>query len=232
MSSNVRGFRNLVEDVVDYAVGYQFRRVGVSALPNEPGDPSINPCAVPGDRTYLEKAGAFTFTTGHYDYHASQTVHRVFAETQLELGDRVNSQLTANYEFHGSVSSFDPKVAVRVELAEPLALRASVQTTFRTPSVDDLNEDRSTSLEYVSEAGIYKAVDTFGNSRLQPERALTYNLGLALQLPRLRATADYWNYDFRDVIDVLPVPGVTRLYAARGACDVSAVERIRVENTN
>ena len=241
----------LVENVVDYAVGYQFRRVGVSALPNEPGDLSINPCAVPGDRTCLEKTGAFTFTTGHYEYHDSQTVHRVFAETQLELGDRVNSQLAANYEFHGSVSSFDPKVAVRVELAEPLALRASVQTTFRTPSVDDLNEDRSTSLEYVSEAGIYKAVDTFGNSRLQPERALTYNLGLALQLPRLRATADYWNYDFRDVIDVLPVPGVTRLYAAGGAsraavrefvtcpdgpgtgtCDVSAVERIRVENTN
>ena len=182
---------------------------------------------------------------------ASRIVHRVFAETQLELGDRVNSQLAANYEFHGSVSSFDPKVAVRVELAEPLALRASMQTTFRTPSVDDLNEDRSTSLKYVSEAGIYKAVDTFGNSRLQPERALTYNLGLALQLPRLRATADYWNYDFRDVIDVLPVPGVTRLYAAGGAsraavrefvtcpdgpgtgtCDVSAVERIRVENTN
>ena len=61
----------LVENVVDYAVGYQFRRVGVSALPNEPGDLSINPCAVPGDRTCLEKAGAFTFTTGHYEYHDS-----------------------------------------------------------------------------------------------------------------------------------------------------------------
>ena len=104
------------------------------------------------------------------------------------------------------MSSFDPKLALRVDLAEPLALRASLQTTFRTPSVDDLNEDRSTSLEYVAEAGIYKALDASGNPDLQPERALTYNVGLTLQLPRLRASLDYWDYDFRDIIDIIPPP--------------------------
>ena len=239
------------EEVFEYAVGYQFRRLDVSATPNEAGNLAINPCAVPGDRSCLEKAGAFTFTTGHYEYNDAQTVNRLFAESHLELGHRIHAQIAANYEFHGSVSSFDPKVAVRVELAEQLALRASLQTTFRTPSVDDLNEDRSTSLEYVSEAGIYKALDAHGNSTLEPERALTYNLGLALQLPRLRASVDYWNYDFRDVIDVLPFGGITRLYnmggASRtavqqfvtcpdgkgtGSCDVTAIERIEVRNVN
>ena len=241
----------MVEDVAEYAVGYQFRRLNVSADPNEPGDLSINPCPVLGDKSCLEKAGAFTFTTGHYSYEAAQTVNRFFLESRLQFGERVHAQAAANYEFHGSVSSFDPKVALRVQLAEPLALRASLQTTFRTPSADDLNEDRSTSLEYVNEAGIYKAVDTYGNSELTPERAFTYNVGFTMELARGRVALDYWNYDFRDVIDVLPRAGVTTLYSKGGAsrdavkhlitcpdgtgtgtCDVTAVERIKVTNVN
>ena len=241
----------LVEEVAEYAVGYQFRRLSVSAVPNEAADLALNPCPVPGDRSCLEKVGPFHFTTGFYNYDDAQTVNRFFAETNLEIGDRINGQVAANYEFHGSVRSFDPKVALRVALAGPLALRASVQTTFRTPSVDDLNEDLHTSLEYVSEAGIYKAIDTYGDRNLVPERAFTYNVGVNLQLPRLRASLDYWDYDFRDVIDVLPYAGISRLYdmggssraaiqrfvtcpdgRGTGTCDVQSVERIEVRNVN
>jgi len=234
-----------------YALGYQFRRLAVSGDPNEPGDLSKNPCPVLGDQSCVEKAGAFTFTAGHYAYSDHQTVHRLFAETQVDLGDRIHAQIAANFESHGSVSSFDPKAAVRMEITPELALRGSIQTTMRTPSVDDLNEDFSTSLEWVSEAGIYKALDTKGDSELMPERALTYNVGATVRLPRLRATVDYWSYDFRDVIDVLPAGGVTALYAAggeslaavqdlvtcpdgrgTGTCHVRALERIEVSYVN
>ena len=241
----------LIAGLADYALGYQYRRLDVSATPNAPGDLSINPCSVPGDHSCLEKAGAFTFTTGFYDYHDAQVVHRVFAEVPLELSERVHAHLAANLETHEEVSSFDPKVALRVQVAGPLALRGSLQTTLRTPSVDDLNEDQSTSLEYVAEAGIYKALDSYGNRELEPERALTYNLGVTLELPRVRASLDYWDYDFRDVIDVLPSTGITRLYdmggpsraavqqyitcpdgPGTGTCPVSALERIRVNSVN
>ena len=241
----------LIQDMADYAVGYQFRRVDVSATPNRAGDLTFNPCPVPGDRSCVEKAGAFTFTNGFYPYDDAQTVHRLYGEVPLHLSERVHAHLAANYEFHELASSFDPKVAVRVQLAEALALRGSLQTTFRTPSVDDLNEDQNTGLEYVSEAGIYKAVDTHGNSDLEPEQALTYNVGVALELPRMRATLDYWDYDFQNVIDVVPFSGVTRLYDMGGAsraavqqfvtcpdgrgtgtCDTSALERIEVRHVN
>ena len=241
----------LVEDRADYAVGYQVRRLGVSSAPNQPGDLAINPCPVLGDRSCVEKAGAFTFTSGFYEYEASQVVHRLFAEIPITLSERVNGQVAANYETHDLASSFNPKAAVRVQLADPLALRVSLQTTFRTPSADDLNEDQNTSLEYVSEAGIYKAVDTHGNRDLVPEEALTYNVGLTYEGSRARASLDYWNYDFKNVIDVVPFAGVTRLYDQGGAsrvaiqdlvtcpdgpgtgtCHVSAVERIRVNSVN
>ena len=242
---------NLVEEKAEYAIGYQFRRLTVNADPNDAGDLEITPCPVPGDKSCPDKFGPFHFTGGFFHYHDVQTVHRLFAESRLELGDRIHGQIAANYEFHGSVRSFDPKVAFRVEVAEPLALRASVQTTFRTPSVDDLNTDLNTGLEYVSAAGIYKAIDTFGDSTLVPERAFTYNVGVSLELPRFRASLDYWSYDFKDMIDVLPYEGIASLYAeggsqreavknlvtcpdgkGTGTCDIQSVERIEARFVN
>ena len=244
-------FKGTLTEEAGYALGYQFRRLSVAAEPNAAGDLAVTPCAVPGDRSCSPQVGPFHFTTGFFHYDDAQIVHRLFAESQLEVGDRIHGQVAANYEFHGSVASFDPKVAVRFKLADPLALRASLQTTFRTPSVDDLNEDVNTGLEYVSEAGIYKAIDSYGDGDLVPERAFTYNVGINLELPRVRASLDYWAYDFSDVIDVLPYAGITRLYdmggpdraavqrfvtcpdgAGTGTCDIQSVERIEVRNVN
>ncbi len=239
------------EEALGYAAGYQFRRLSVGATPNAAGDLTATPCPVPGDHSCAEPFGPFHFTTGFFQYEDAQIVHRFFAESQLALGSRIRGQVAANYEFHGSVRSFDPKVALRFDLPGPLALRTSVQTTFRTPSVDDLNEDLNTGLEYVSAAGIYKAVDTYGNHDLVPERAFTYNVGASLELRRMRASLDYWSYDFDDVIDILPYEGIASLYAAggsqreavreyvtcpdgrgTGSCDVQSVERIEARFVN
>ena len=243
--------KGAITEETNLAVGYQFRRVDVAAVPNRAGDLALTPCPVPDDRSCPDQFGPFHFTGGFFHYDDNQTVHRFFAESQLALGQRIRGQVAANYEFHGSVRSFDPKVALRVALAEPLALRASVQTTFRTPSVDDLNEDLNTGLQYVSAAGIYKAIDTYGDKDLVPERAFTYNVGAILQLARLRASVDYWSYDFKDVIDVFPYEGIATLYAAGGSqraavqqfvscpdgrgtgtCDVQSVERIEAGFVN
>ena len=138
----------------------------MSAFPNEPGNLDNNPCAVLGNKDCVEKAGPFTFTAGYYPYEDTQTVHRFFGELPLSLGDNLDAQLAASYEFHDVASSFDPKLAVSYRLSESpnhsLELRGSVQTTFRTPSVDDLNEDQRTSTNWVASTGGWKAIDTRG----------------------------------------------------------------------
>ena len=244
-------------EALGYALGYQFRRFDVSGTPNDPGNQAINPCQVPGDRTCLEQAGPFTFTTGYFPYEDGQTVHRFYGEIPLSFEDRLDVQVAANYEFHDVASSFDPKISVRLNLTESdahqLSLRGSLQSTFRVPSVDDVNTDQITALEYVQEVDVYKAVDTFGNPDLEPERALTGNLGLIFfHYPsRLQATFDYWSYDFRDVINVIPHSSITRLYHEGGAsraavqelvkcpdgwntgtCDSALIERIRIDLIN
>ena len=179
------------------------------------------------------------------------------ARSPINLGDWLDVQFAANYEFHDIASSFNPKVAARVNLSESdnhqLALRGSLQSTFRVPSVDDVNTDQITALEYVQEVDVYKAVDTRGSEDLDPETALTGNVGLILfHYPsRTQATFDFWSYDFRDVINVIPHASITRLYHEGGAsrdaikelvkcpdgwgtgtCSSALIERIRINLTN
>ena len=246
---------SVMDGALNYALGYQFRRFGVNSVPNAPGDVTRNPCPVPEDRSCRYRTGPFTFITGFTPYDDVQTVHRLFGEIPFRFGSRIEAQIAANYEYHSLASSFDPKIAARVRVAASdsyvLSLRGSLQTTFRTPSVDDLNEDVVVSLQYVPESDTYKAIDSYGSAALMPERAFTYNAGAILLLNRARFTVDYWSYDFNDVINSMPFTSITALYAEGGAsrdavkelvtcpggrtdgsCDVTQVERIEVRLVN
>ena len=246
-----------IEDVASYAAGYQFRLLNASGDPNDEGDVTINPCPVIGDTgcSPEDRFGPYAFTNVHRPYDESQTVHRFFAEIPLSLGDRFDTQLAANYEFHDVASSFDPKFGWRYQLAESASqsafLRGSVQTTFRTPSLDDVNKSPLTTLEWINETGAYQAVDRFGSKDLKPERALTYNAGAVLITEAgFDATFDYWSYDFSDVIGSMPHGAITALYAdeankdalkqfivcpdgvGTGTCAASALERVQVDIIN
>ncbi len=246
-----------IEDVASYAAGYQFRLLNATGDPNDEGDVTRNPCPVIGDKSCSEedKFGPYAFTNVHLPYDESQTVHRFFSEIPLRLGSRFDVQLAANYEFHDVASSFDPKFGWRYQLvdspAQSLFLRGSVQTTFRTPSLDDVNESPLTTLEWINETGAYQAVDRIGSKDLRPEQAFTYNAGLALITETgFEATVDYWSYDFSDVIGSMPHGAITALYAVEankdalkqfivcpdglgtGTCEASQLERVQVDIVN
>ncbi len=259
---------NWLPERLDYAFGYQYRSLDVSAIPNAVGNYDRNPCVVPGDRSCVDpatgrqrgaRAGAFTLTTGYYPYGDAQDVHRAFGELSLNaLGG--DMQFAANYELHDETDSFDPKFSGRWRLSSGeghvLSFRTSIQTTFRAPSVDDLNEEVRTTLEFLDTVGTYKAVDAFGSRALLPEQAFTWNLGLVLfASPGIDVTLDYWTYDFDDVIALLPQQEVLRLYAegyggnqatlnavmgrvvcpggvADGSCDPADIERVRIDLIN
>ena len=246
-----------IEDVASYAAGYQFRLLNASGNPNDEGDVTINPCPVVGDETCSaeDRFGPYAFTNVNRPYDESQTVHRFFAEVPLSLGSRFDTQLAANYEFHDVASSFDPKFGWRYQLVESptqsVFLRGSVQTTFRTPSLDDVNESPLSTLEWINETGAYQTVDRFGSKDLKPEQAFTYNAGFVLVTEEgFDATFDYWSYDFKDVIGSMPHGAITALYAdeankealkqfivcpdgiGTGTCAASELERVQVDIIN
>ena len=246
-----------VEDVASYAAGYQFRLLNASGDPNDEGDVTINPCPVVGDDgcSAEDRFGPYAFTNVNRPYDESQTVHRFFAEIPLSLGSRFDTQLAANYEFHDVASSFDPKFGWRYQLVESptqsVFLRGSVQTTFRTPSLDDVNESPLSTLEWINETGAYQTVDRIGSKDLKPEQAFTYNAGFVLVTEEgFDATFDYWSYDFKDVIGAMPHGAITALYAdeankealkqfivcpdgvGTGTCAASELERVQVDIVN
>ena len=246
-----------IEDVASYAAGYQFRLLNASGDPNDEGDVTINPCPVVGDDgcSAEDRFGPYAFTNVNRPYDESQTVHRFFAEVPLSLGSRFDTQLAANYEFHDVASSFDPKFGWRYQLVESptqsVFLRGSVQTTFRTPSLDDVNENPLSTLEWINETGAYQTVDRFGSKDLKPEQAFTYNAGFVLVTEEgFDATFDYWSYDFKDVIGAMPHGAITALYAdeannealkqfivcpdgiGTGTCAASELERVQVDIVN
>ena len=107
-------------------------------------------------------------------------------------------------------------------------MRGSLQTTFRTPSVDDLNTDVRTTLEYLDPVGVYKAIDAYGNTELDPEEAFTYNLGVVLFAnPEIEVTFDFWRYDFKNVIATLPQNDVVRLYGEGYNGDATKLNAVR-----
>ena len=207
---------NWLADVLGYAAGYQFRRFNARGLPNPHGDLSINPCAALGDTSCLTgNFGPFSFINGYNPYDQDQTVHRLFAEFAVNFNDRFDIQAAANYEKYDQASSVDPKLALRWRLSDALTLRASVQTTFRTPSVDDLLDDVPlTATQYISQVGAWIPVDIYGDPSLEPEQAFTYNLGLIVFLDSgIEMTLDYWSYEFDNVIGSLPHDTIDDMYA-------------------
>ena len=209
-----------------------------------------------------DQFGPFLFTNVHRPYEADQRVQRLFGELALAIGPRLDTQVAANYEFYNvagrTVNSFDPKIGGRFQLAEnlhySLAVRGSAQTTFRTPSLDDLNTSPLTTLEWIQQTGAYQAVDRYGSPDLEPERAFTYNAGVILFLEAgIEATVDYWSYDFENVIGSMPYDAITSLYeqgndavsrfiicpagraselAPAARCAASALERVQIDLVN
>ena len=241
-----------LNDNISYAVGYQFRRVSASGRPNDAGNLSLNPCFVPGDTGCAIQTGQFTFTTARNPYDAQQTTHAAFTEFALSLGDRLDAQVAAHYEKYDFADSWDPKVSLIWGLSDIFALRGTVQTSFRTPSLDDVNEDLITLLDWVGASGTWKAIDDRGNAQLVPEEAFTYNIGLTAKDDDsgLEATLDYWSFDFDNPIGTLPHGGLASAYdnpatraavqdrivcpggVADGSCSAIDIERIRVNRIN
>ena len=239
-------------EAVRYAAGYQVRRVSATGRPNEAGDLTRNPCFVPGDTGCAIQTGPFTFTAARTPYDARQTTHAGFLELALGFGERLDAQVAGHYERYEFADSWDPKVSVLWKLSDRFALRGTVQTTFRTPSLDDVNEAVTTTLEPVVEAGSWKAIDDRGSAALVPEEAFTFDLGVTAkdEAAGLEATLDYWSFDFDDPIGVLPHAALTAAYAdpatraavaerivcvggvTDGSCDPTDIERVRVQRIN
>ena len=219
--SGTSGF-SLPGGEVGFAIGGQYRknyyRRDYSPINNLqffpcPGSP-LNPATTCNPQT-----GALGFLGTNNNARSDADVYAVFAELQLPITDAIQAQLSARYEDYGGAvgSTFDPQARVKFQITDWLAIRGGAGTTFRGPPPQNLSGNL-TSLQVIGTA--FRAIDITGNPDLTPESATTYNAGVLLDTGVLRASVDYFRYDFDGPLESEPVSGIVNaLFGANGTAN-------------
>ncbi|MCR9276403.1 MAG: TonB-dependent receptor [Pseudomonadaceae bacterium] len=213
---------------IGWAAGIQTRNEKYELKPDAINDLSINPCPFRdpasitlGHTASLDCAsptGLFAFLSGTAPADTERTVYGGFVELALPFSDRLDAQFALRFEDYGGDvgSTVDPKVAIRFQATDAIALRGSVSSTFRGPPQNFLT-GRSTSLQFVGPVNAFKAVDTLGNDALDPEKAITSNLGIIFDFDRFYGSLDYWRFDFEDPFQIESFNSILTAYG-NNAC--------------
>jgi iron complex outermembrane receptor protein len=196
---------------VGWAIGGQYRKNWYDAAYDSLSDLTKTPCIdTPnaGVTNCSVRNGPFTFLGGATPASLSGDTYAAFGELSLPVTDKLQVQGAARYEDYGNKggSTFNPKVSVRWQVIDQFAIRGSIGTTFRAPPLTSLDPGQVTSLQFLG--GAFRAVDIVGNPGLQPEKATTYSVGGIFKLGQLRATVDYFNFDFKNPLVTEPVGGM------------------------
>lgn len=205
---------------VAWAMGAQYRENGLKTELTDLQNLALNPCVDSpdgGPNTCTAPTGPFVFLGGAFENDLSGDVYAVFGELRLPFTESFEAQLAARYEDYGGATgdTFDPKLSLRWQVGDWLALRGSVGTTFRGPPINVIGEGSVTSLQNI--AGTFRAVDTFDNPSLEPESATTFNVGTIIRSGGFSASVDYWSFDFDNPIVVEPVSGLVNALFPNGA---------------
>jgi iron complex outermembrane receptor protein len=196
---------------VAWAFGGQFRENGYERDPNDASDLTLLPCAASPvnpnatctNNGQLVGTGPFSFQGALTGYDLSQEVYGVFGELSLPFTDSFQAQLAVRYEDYGGGigDTIDPKLALRWQVADFLALRGSISTTFRAPQETAVVPGFIVSSAFTPAAGGYKPYRTNNNPDLKPETATAFNVGAITKFGGFSASLDYWSFDFEDVIE-------------------------------
>ncbi|MDO8900811.1 MAG: TonB-dependent receptor [Phenylobacterium sp.] len=206
---------------VGWALGAQHRTNGFSREVNDINNIALNPCPEEGVTNCVTGRGngVFGFLGPLSEQDLEGNVWAAFGELQVPITDALSMQLAVRHEEHsnGVGSTTNPKVALRWQVTDWLALRGSAGTTFRAPTQSNLLPDANTTQAFITQTSGYRAFDTFGNPNLQPETANTYNLGAIFRLGGFNATIDYWAFDFQDTIEAESGAGLLSTIFPNGA---------------
>ena len=226
---------------VAWAAGGQYRRAEFESQFNDLSNALVTPCVNTPDYgvtncTGSVRNGPFLFLGQGTPVSLSQDVYAFFGELNLPVTTKLDAQLAARYEDYGGAvgSTFNPKGTLRFQATDWLALRGSVGTTFRGPSNVTLAPSSVTSLQSI--LGVFRAVDIYGNPKLNPEKATTASVGAILTTGNLHSNLDYWSYDFTDPIVAEPVAGLVNALFPNGTgavnnCGIAAYAAIQARFT-
>lgn len=146
-----------------------------------------------------------------------------FVEFSAPILDNLELSAALRYEDFGSSTgnTTDPKVTLRWEPLEEIALRGSYSTSFRAPSILQTSTPLISSAANIIDpfsgtpgqcngsSAVVARVNSSGNPDLKPEKSKNYNLGVAVSpVSGFQASLDYWRYNYTDIIGLVSAQSI------------------------
>jgi iron complex outermembrane recepter protein len=242
---------------VGWAFGAQYRWNEDKSEYGDLFNNRINPCvdSIDDDLPVCgAPAGPLIFFGSNSNSTFTRDVYAVFGEAHFPIVDSLGATVAVRFEDYGGDigSTTDPKLSLRWQALDWLALRASVGTTFRAPGLQASDPECQTGVANIN--GQYRAVQTCGNANLKPESADTFNVGILIDAGNFSASLDYFDFKFQDELTIETAASVfaamfptattsrcgdpafaalqARFQFAGDACSAGNVLRINVLNVN
>ncbi|MDB5695185.1 MAG: TonB-dependent receptor [Sphingomonas bacterium] len=194
---------------VKFGIGGQYRHTWLDISYGANSNIVQNPCRespINGNTNPLACSGgaapngAFAFLGTGRNNVLNGGIYAVFGELQIPVFDALDIQLGARFEDYGGQtgSTFNPQARARFQALPWLAFRGGIGTTFRGPTLPNLDPNRVTALQLIGSA--FRPVDVFGNPALKPEKSTNYSGGILLSGGGFSASLDYYRYKLREAI--------------------------------
>jgi iron complex outermembrane receptor protein len=191
-------------ETIEIAVGAQLRREGYKTETDDLYEIRFGSdgVAIPVDLIFLG---------GISELDESRTGYSAFIETKTPMANNVELTTAVRYENLDSGSSVDPKLALRWQASEIIAIRASASTAFRQPSLSQINAQivqlvdiQDYNADGTAKGGsAFRRVTQSGSSELKAEESDNFNLGVIVTPnENLDLKLDYWSVDYTDLITV------------------------------
>ncbi|WP_374140185.1 TonB-dependent receptor plug domain-containing protein [Sphingomonas sp.] len=209
---------------------FQIREGGVASFINGPF--SVAPFNAPGG------SQVFPGFRPNNRVNVNRANWSGYVELESEINDQLTLQLAGRFESYSDFgNTVNGKAAARYEPIKGVAIRGSVSTGFRAPSLaqqffatTSTNNVVINGVAQLIEVGTFPVNDpvarALGSQPLRPENATNYAGGLALDfIPGLSITADYYNIAIRNRIvltENLTGAAVVAQLLANGISNVSS----------
>ena len=192
---------------VNLAFGAEYREEKWNQSPGEPDSWRQGPIPPP---VAAGAQGFPGFRPGDAGHHERDS-HALYADLEASLTDRLTGGAAVRYEDYSDFGSqTSGKLSARYEFSPEVAMRGTVASGFRAPSLSQQNF-QTTSTTYIPGVPTPFEIRTFpaageiaqalGAEPLQAEESLSYSLGLVLQpADRLYVTVDAYQIEVDDRI--------------------------------
>ncbi|MAJ30546.1 MAG: TonB-dependent receptor [Gammaproteobacteria bacterium] len=158
----------------------------------------------------LIKSADLLFLGGGRNTFAKRDKEAIFFELEKIFSERIDLLFASRFEKVDDESSLDPKLTLNYRPIENLNIRASIGTSFSTPSMAQLFSseialggvrDVINGIEQTT--SLFVRVIQLGNPELEPASSINTNLGLSWSFDQNTSVSmDFWKIDYKDRLEL------------------------------